>query len=105
MRKVNSLKQIRKCLPQLLKAFTFRFNKRAWSILLLPLTAIIFLPVKGKTSSFKITMDGPSGIPFRFLIKCHDSCDYDTVYILGKEIKMGKDVHNILRMFTPVFID
>src|SRR4051812_8163745 len=62
---VKSPKQIRKCLPQLLKSVTVRPSARSFSALELPPTATTSLPANGSACSFKMTMDGPSGMWLR----------------------------------------
>src|SRR6185437_2689931 len=60
---VNWGKQIKKCFPQLLKSFITCPSSAATSnALLLPLAATIFCPLNCRIASFKITIEGPSGI-------------------------------------------
>ena len=64
IRKEKLSKQMRKCFPQLLKLLIFLFSMRWISSFELPLTSVILSPVKGVTSSRRMTMDGPSGMGF-----------------------------------------
>src|SRR5665213_2535029 len=60
---VNWGKQIKKCFPQLLKSFiTCPSSAGTFNALLLPLAVIIFCPLNCRTASFKITIEGPSGM-------------------------------------------
>src|SRR6185436_4221381 len=60
---VKSLKQIRKCLPQLLKLFISRCNSLCISIfLVLPETPVIFFPLNDLTASLRMIIEGPSGM-------------------------------------------
>ena len=63
MRIVKSEKQIRKCLPQLLKSVIFFPIIHEKSIFLLfPDADKTFFPLNEATASLRMTIDGPSGM-------------------------------------------
>src|SRR5688572_17997695 len=61
-RSVVFLKQIKKCLPHVLKSTIFCPSSCLMFSFELPETAIIFLPLKACNSSLSITNEGPSGM-------------------------------------------
>src|SRR5205085_12210758 len=65
MRTVKSSKQNNKCFPQVLMSSNFLLRILSLSVLELPETASIFLPMNGTISSLAIINEGPSGIFFQ----------------------------------------
>src|SRR5581483_1958758 len=62
MRTAKPLKQSNNCLPHERNSSSFKPCKRSMPTLELPETSSIFLPAKGCNSSFRITIEGPSGM-------------------------------------------